>query len=386
MDKTKLIRITTVPVSLSTLLKGQLKFMSEHGFEVIGISSAGQALEQVKQQENVRTIAVEMTRTISPLKDLKSVWALYRIFKKEKPLIVHTHTPKAGTVGMLAAWLARVPHRLHTVAGLPLLVATGKKRKLLDFVEKMTYSWATMVYPNSYGLLDIIIQNGYTTKTKLKVLGKGSSNGIDTRFFDPSLISEDQKQELRQTLGIQPGDFVYVFVGRVVKDKGINELVAAFDRIHKDNPNTKLVLVGSFERELDPLTPETEKIIDTNKGILAVGQKQDVRPFFAIADVFTFPSYREGFPNVLMQSCAMGAASIATDINGCNEIVEDGVNGVIIPVGDEEKLFEQMLFLYQRPEVRARIAENSRPRIVENYEREYIQREILKEYRSLIKE
>lgn len=387
MDKKKLIRITTVPVSLSTLLKGQLRFMSENGgFEVIGISSAGEALETVGQQENVRTIAVEMTRTISPLKDLQSVWKLYRIFRKEKPLIVHTHTPKAGTVGMLAGWLAGVPYRLHTVAGLPLLLATGKKRKLLDFVEKMTYRWATMVYPNSNGLYDIILENRYTTKSKLKVLGKGSSNGIDTRFFDPALIPDSEKQELRASLGIQPDDFVYVFVGRVVKDKGINELIAAFDRIHQHHPNAKLILVGSFERNLDPLTPDTERIIDTNPGIIAVGQKKDVRPFFAVADVFTFPSYREGFPNVLMQSCAMGVASIATDINGCNEIVEDGFNGVIIPSQNQEKLYEQMLYLYEHPEIRKRIAQNSRPRIVENYEREYVQNEILKEYRSLIKE
>ncbi len=383
MNTTKLIRITTVPQSLQGLLKGQLKFMSENGFDVIGISSRGEALENVARQEQVRTIAVEMTRTMSPVKDIQSVWNLYRIFKREKPLIVHTHTPKAGTVGMLAAWLAGVPHRLHTVAGLPLLVARGKKRKLLDLVEKLTYGWATMVYPNSYGLYDIIVQNKYTTKKKLKVIGKGSSNGIDTSHFDPSLISEEQKQQLRESLGIQPGDFVYVFVGRMVKDKGINELVAAFSRIHKEHPATKLVLVGNFERHLDPLFPETEKEIETNHGIVAAGFQKDVRPYFAMADVFTFPSYREGFPNVLMQSCAMGIPSIATDINGCNEIIENGVNGIIIPAKNEEQLFEKMLYLYQHPDVRKRFAQGSRQRIVENYERKFVWNELLKEYESL---
>lgn len=380
----KLIRITTIPGSLRGLLKGQLKFMSENGYEVIGVSSAGEALEDVRKNEGVETITIEMTRTISPVKDLKALIQLTRLFKKEKPQIVHTHTPKAGTVGMFAAKLAGVPHRLHTVAGLPLLVVKGKKRKLLNFVEKWTYSNATMIYPNSFGLYDIILENKFTTKEKLKVLGKGSSNGIDTSHFNPELITEEKKKELKNSLEIKPEDFVYVFVGRIVKDKGINELVQSFDLINQKNPNTKLVLVGSFERHLDPLKPETEKIIDTNSNIVLAGYQKDVRPYFAIADVFTFPSYREGFPNVLMQSCAMGIASIATDINGCNEIVEDQVNGIIIPSQNQEKLYEKMMFLLKNPEKRTEIANNSRKSIVENYERQYIWNEILKEYQSLI--
>lgn len=381
----KLLRITTVPISLKTLLKGQHRFMAENGFEVIGISSSGDALSEVAKYEGVRTIPIEMSRTISPLKDLKSVWELYKVFRKEKPLIVHTHTPKAGTVGMLAAKLAGVPHRLHTVAGLPLLVSKGKKRKLLDFVEKKTYTWATKVYPNSYGLYEIILQNKYTTKDKLKVIGNGSSNGIDTSYFDPQLISEEVKTKLKTTLGITANDFVYVFIGRIVKDKGINELVQSFDSINKENPQTKLVLVGDFEKDLDPLKQETEKIIDENSDILLVGYQKDIRPYLAIADVFTFPSYREGFPNVLMQCCAMGIASITTDINGCNEIIEDGINGIIIPTQNQEKLFEKMKYLYQKEEIRKQLASNSRKKILDKYERQFIWNEILKEYYSLIK-
>lgn len=380
----KLIRITTVPVSLSILLRGQLRFMSEHGLEVIGISSAGKELTDVESREKIRTLSVEMTRTISPIQDLKSVWELYRILKKEKPDIVHTHTPKAGTVGMLAAKLAGVPHRLHTVAGLPLLVAKGRRRKLLDLVEKVTYHCATKIYPNSHGLYDIILENKYTVKNKLKVIGKGSSNGIDTAHFDPSTISRQQILALRESLGISPGDFVYVFVGRIVKDKGVNELVHSFDLINSESPNTKLVLVGSFERELDPLKPEIDQIINTNPNIIVAGYQADVRPYFALADVFTFPSYREGFPNVLMQSCAMGIASIATDINGCNEIIEEGVNGYIVPPQNHMKLYEKMRFLLQNSEKRLAIAKNSRQRIVENYERTYVWNELLKEYKTLL--
>ena len=386
MSKPKLIRITTVPMSLKILLKGQHHFMSENGFEVIGISSSGEELQDVEREENIRTISIEMTRTISPLKDLKSVWQLYKIFKKEKPQIVHTHTPKAGTVGMLAAKLAGVPHRLHTVAGLPLLVVKGKKRKLLDFVEKITYACATKVYPNSFGLYDIILENKYTTKDKLKVIGKGSSNGIDTSHFDPKLFSEEQKQELKNSLGIKPEDFVFVFVGRLVKDKGINELINAFSQIRKfaNSQICKLVLVGTFETELDPLLLETLKEIETNPNIISVGFQKDVCPYFSISDCLVFPSYREGFPNVVLQAGAMGLPSIVSDINGCNEIVENGHNGFIIPVQNQEKLHEKMLFLLQNSEKRTEIANNSRKKIVENYERNYIWNEILKEYNTLL--
>lgn len=384
MPQNKLIRITTVPQSLTGLLKGQLKFMSEQGFEVKAISSKGDALGVLSAEEGIATIEVEMTRTISPLKDLKAVWALYRIFKKERPDIVHTHTPKAGTLGMLAAKLAGVPIRLHTVAGLPLLLAKGNKRRLLDVVEKLTYSCATKVYPNSFVMKDIILKNGYTSADKLKVIGFGSSNGIDTSFFDPKNISEVAKAELRSSLGLSDKDFIYVFVGRLVKDKGINELIEAFQKINENHPETKLILVGSYEKHLDPLLPDTERNIDENPAILSVGFQKDVRPFLAIADSFTFPSYREGFPNGLMQACAMQIPSIATDINGCNEIIDDGENGILIPTNDSGSLYGKMLYLLRNKEVRESMASKSRAKMVEKYERIFVWNEILNEYKSIL--
>lgn len=383
MTPPKLFRITTVPVSLKILLKGQLRFMSHNGYEVTGISSGGEELREVKENEGVRIISVEMTRTISPVKDLKAVWELYRIFRKEKPFIVHTHTPKAGTVGMLAAKLAGVPHRLHTVAGLPLLVTTGNKRKLLDWVEKLTYFNATKVYPNSFGLREIILQNKYASEHKLKVIGKGSSNGIDTDYFNPELFSEDQVKQIRLSINIPPEDFVFVFVGRIVADKGLNELVLAFSIIQSENKNAKLLLVGNFERELDPLLPEVEKEIEDNPNIVFVGYHADVRPYLAMSDSLVFPSYREGFPNVVMQAGAMGLVSIVTDINGCNEIVQENINGFIVSVKNQAQLQEKMRFLLQNPDKKKEMAANCRKQIVDNYERTYIWNEILKEYKSL---
>lgn len=173
MSKPKLIRITTVPLSLKVLLKGQHRFMSQNNFEVIGVSSSGEQLYEVEKEEGIRVEVLEMTRTISPVKDLKAFYQFYKWCKKEKPVMVHSHTPKAGIVGMLGAKLAGVPIRLHTVAGLPLMEATGTKRKVLDFVEKVTYASATKVYPNSKGLYDFIVANRLTSPSKLKMIGGG---------------------------------------------------------------------------------------------------------------------------------------------------------------------------------------------------------------------
>ncbi len=382
MDK-KLIRITTVPGSLGGLLKGQLHFMKDH-FDVLGISSYNQGqLTKVGEVEKIRTTQVEMTRKITPFKDLISVWKLYRIFKKEKPFIVHTHTPKAGTLGMFAAYLAKVPHRLHTIAGLPLLVATGPKRALLDTVEKFTYKCATKIYPNSFGLKDIIIENGYTSDKKLKVIGNGSSNGINTSFFDYANFTEDDAVQLRNDLGIKSSDYVFLFLGRLVKDKGINELIAAFTEINNEYANTKLILLGDYERELDPILPENERLIDNHEAIFALGSKSDVRPYFNSADCMVFPSYREGFPNVVMEAGAMGVPSIVTDINGCNEIIEEGVNGTIIPVASTTDLTKAMKRMIADTTNKVYDKKKVRQRILAKYDRPTLWRFLLKEYESL---
>lgn len=361
--------------------------MTEKGFEVIGVSSNGEQLYEVEKEEGVRVEALEMTRTISPVKDLKSLWQFYRLCKKEKPLMVHSHTPKAGIVGMLGAKLAGVPIRLHTVAGLPLMEATGVKRKILDFVEKLTYASATKVYPNSKGLYDFILYNNYTSTDKLKVIANGSSNGIDTSFFSPDRITEEVKNTLRANLNLSADDFVFVFVGRLVGDKGINELVEAFSKLSISSrgvENTKLLLVGSLETELDPLLPETLKTIETNANIISVGFQKDVRLYFAISDCLTFPSYREGFPNVVMQAGAMGLPSIVSDINGCNEIVVERENGTIIPVKNVEAIQIAMQKMMEDKEYYSKLKENARPMIQSRYEQSVVWNALLEEYNSLI--
>jgi len=378
----KLIRITTIPLSLEKLLEGQLTFMDEY-FELTAVSAEKERLKKYGRDNKVNTFCVEMTREITPVKDLKAVFNLYQYFKKEKPLIVHTHTPKAGIVGMLAAKLAGVPIRLHTVAGLPLMETTGSKRKILNFVEKFTYAFATKVYPNSKGLYNIILKEKFAPPSKLKVLGKGSSNGIDTSYFDPSKYPEEFKMKLKQELNIPEANLVFIFIGRLVSEKGINELIKAFSKLHQSNMDCNLLLVGPFEQELDPLKPETLDVIQTHPGIISVGYQQDVRPYLAISDVLTFPSYREGFPNVVMQAGAMNLPSIVTDINGCNEIISEGKNGLIIPVKDENVLYSAMLKLLKNEDLRLLLASKSRHEVKSNYERKEFWKILLKEYNEL---
>ena len=384
----KLIRITTVPISFKVLLKGQLRFMASNGFDVKGVSSEGEELKEVRENEGIVMEAINMSRKITPFQDLKSLWEMWNFLRKEKPQIVHTHTPKAGIIGMLAARLAGVPHRLHTVAGLPLMEATGIKRKILNFVEKLTYSSATRVYPNSKGLYDFILQNNFTQSNKLKIIANGSSNGINTTFFSPDQVSETEWVALREKLNIQPDDFVFVFVGRIVSDKGINELIKAFSELQTAENNEligiKLLLVGGLESDLDPLNSETLAEINQNRDIISVGFQQDVRPFFAISDALAFPSYREGFPNVVMQAGAMGLPSIVSDINGCNEIIVEGENGLIIPSKNVEKLKEKMLTLAGDKNLYIKLKENSRRMIENRYEQSVVWNALLEEYEGLL--
>ena len=384
----KLIRITTVPISFKVLLKGQLRFMASNGFDVKGVSSEGDELKEVIENEGIVMEAINMSRKITPFQDLKSLWEMWNFLRKEKPQIVHTHTPKAGIIGMLAARLAGVPHRLHTVAGLPLMEATGIKRKILNFVEKLTYSSATRVYPNSKGLYDFILQNNFTQSNKLKIIANGSSNGINTTFFSLAQVSEIERVTLREKLNIQPDDFVFVFVGRIVSDKGINELIKAFSELQTAENNEltgiKLLLVGGLESDLDPLNPETLAEINQNKDIISAGFQQDVRPFFAISDALAFPSYREGFPNVVMQAGAMALPSIVSDNNGRNEIIVEGENGLIIPSKNVEKLKEKMLTLARDKNLYVKLKENSRRMIENRYEQSVVWNALLEEYEGLL--
>ncbi len=359
-------------------------------YEVTAIAADETELKRVAEKYGVKHHHVEMTRTISPIKDGIAVWKLYRFLVNEKPEIVHSHTPKAGIVGMMAAYFAGVPNRFHTVAGLPLLEATGFKRVVLNWVEKLTYRFATKVYPNSFEMEKIIIKEEFCSAEKLHVIGNGSSNGIDVANFNRDEVSVSDRQILKKQLGIQENDFVFIFVGRLVKDKGINELITAFKNLNLSLRNSalkqplKLLLVGPLEQELNPLLPETLATIQSHSQIITVGFQKDVRLYFSISDCLVFPSYREGFPNAVLQAGAMSLPSIVTNINGCNEIINEGENGLIIPVKNEKDLEVAMIKITENSEVYEKMKVQSRPKVVERYSQQNVWNDLLKEYREAL--
>lgn len=378
--KRKIIRTATVPISLDILLKGQLQFLNET-YEVIAVSGENENLKNVKEREGVRTEAIEMQRNISPLKDLISLYNLFVFFKKEKPQIVHSITPKAGLLSMVAAYFAGVPIRIHTFTGLIFPTRTGFMQKILIFMDKIVCRFATTIYPEGQGVKEDLQKYGITKKP-LKIILNGNVNGIDIDYFNPETVSEETKSKLRQKLGISPNDFVFVFIGRLVADKGINEAIMAFKRFKNDE--IKFLLVGPYE-ENDPLFETTLAEISSNRNIITVGFQQDVRTYFGISDVLVFPSYREGFPNVVMQAGAMNLPLIVTDINGSREIIHEGKNGTILPVKNENALFLAMKKIYEDQNYREELQKNSRHMIVSRYQQNKVWQAIQGEYDQLLK-
>lgn len=377
----KIIRTSTVALSLDFLLKGQLAFLNQY-FEVIAVSGEDEHLRTVAEREKVKTIAVPMQRNISPLKDLVSLCQLYFLFKKEKPQIVHSITPKAGLLSMLAAKLAGVPVRIHTFTGLIFPSKTGFLQRLLIFMDRLLCACATHIYPEGKGVKKDLMLYKITSKP-LKVIANGNVNGIDTTYFSKDKVLFEEQQALKKELGINETDFVFIFVGRLVSDKGINELVRAFSQL--TTHNSQLLLVGSTESELDPLQLETLQEIENNKNILTVGFQSDVRLYYSISDCLVFPSYREGFPNVVLQAGAMGLPSIVTDINGSNEIIVGGENGIIIPAKNATALYQAMLKISSDEQLQTQLQSNSRSKIVSRYEQQLVWKAVLNEYQIIQK-
>lgn len=375
MSKVKIIRTSTVAGSLDTFCRGLLSELQEQdGYEILAVSSPGETLETLGRREGVRTAGVPMQRHISVFKDLRSLLGLIRVFRRERPRMVHSMTPKAGLLSMAAAWLCRVPVRVHTFTGLVFPTATGLTQKILMLTDRITCACATHVVPEGEGVRSDLI-NYRITRKPLRVLGHGNVRGIDLAHYDPRL------PEVRErAAGIRrPGVFTFVFVGRLVRDKGINELVEAFRRLSAEYRQARLLLVGPQEPELDPLAPDTVAEIQSNPAIEAVGRQRDVRPWLAAADTFVLPSYREGFPNVVIEAGAMGLPSIVTDINGSREIIIEAENGAIIPVRDSGALYAAMRRFTAERDCVAAMAANARQLVASRYEQSYVRR-CLKEY------
>jgi glycosyltransferase involved in cell wall biosynthesis len=342
--KIKLVRITTVPLSLRLLITGQPEFMQQSGFDVTVISSEGEDWKKMPLP-NVNSVKLNMARRISILQDIKSLIQLIAVLRKISPDIVHTHTPKAGLLGMIASWIVGVPVRIHTLAGMPAMTASGFKQKVLLWAEKLTYLFSNEVWINSKYLKQFTLNKNLISERKAKMILNGSSNGIDLKKFTRENLDEEKLSALKAKYSIKETDFIFLAVGRMVNDKGINELVNAFENIHSKNDRARLFLLGPFE-EGDSLPQSTVDKIKSHSNITHVDWSDEVEYFMAVSDCFVHASYREGFPNVILQSGSMGCPVVCSDIPGNIDIVENENEGFVFPVKNAsalQKCMEQVL-------------------------------------------
>lgn len=381
--KAKVVRVAAVPQSLKNLLKGQLRFLNQH-FQVIGVASPGETLHEVVESEGIEVAPVRIERKIAPLRDIKSLIDLYLLFRRLKPLVVHSITPKAGLLSMAAAYFAGVPFRLHTFTGLVFPYRKGFTRLLLLNMDRILCRFATHIYPEGLGVKGDLEKAKVTSKS-LKILANGNVNGIDVDWFNSDRCSSRETQLLKTELRINSGDFTFIFIGRLVREKGVNELVSAFIALHKRFSHAKLLILGRDESHLDPLTDETMRSIKIHEAINYLGYQNDVRPFLAVSDIFVFPSYREGFPNVVLQAGAMGLPSIVTDISGSNEIIRNMKNGIIVQSKDVKGLYHAMTSTITDKSLFTSLKENARKMITERYEQKRVWLAILKEYKHMEK-
>lgn len=361
----KIIRAVTASQSIG-FFEPMVKDLQERGYEIVSVSSPGESLIRLREK-GVKVIEVPMERRISMFRDLMSLMRMISVFRKEKPFMVHSMTPKAGMLCMLAGWLTRVPRRVHTFTGLVWPTSKGLKRRILMATDWLTCACATHIIPEGRGVMNDL--QSHITKKPMKVLGYGNVRGVDMEKFSRRTEVEEMAKGIK-TEGI----FTFIFVGRIVGDKGINELVSAFAELHKKYEKTRLLLVGRFEKELDPLKAETLNVIDKHTSIGLLGPKygDELLAYYAASDCFVFPSYREGFPNTVMEAGAMGLPSIVTDINGSREIIIDGKNGVIIPSKDVEALYHAMEEMITNSDKTKEYADNAREMIASRFERGFV--------------
>lgn len=384
-NKKKIIRACTVPQSLGFCRDVMIR-LRDMDYEVIAVSSPGEQLDAIRDNDGFKAIAVPMARHISLFGDIKSLLKMICVFRKEKPYMVHSMTPKAGLICMMAGMLTGVPIRIHMFTGLVWPTSKGLKRKILMATDWLTCACATHVLPEGQGVLNDL-KNGGITKKPLKVLGYGNVMGVDMERFDPKRFASDLNTNDTNLPVEKDKPFTFLFVGRIVGDKGINELVEAFTQLHERNENTKLVLVGKYEENLDPIKPVTLDRIKANPAIDACGPRygDDLLKEYVKADCFVMPSYREGFPNTPMEAGAMGLPNIVTDINGSREIVIDGENGLIVPPCTVQPLYEAMERILTDDNLRKKMKQKARRMIESRFEKGFVQACLIDFYKDILK-
>lgn len=382
MTKPRILRITTVPISLKLLLTGQMKFMKENGFEVLMVSADGKEIQEIIRNEGCEHTVIPFTRQITIFQDLICLFHLIKLIRRFKPDVIHTHTPKAGLLGMLAGKICNTKIKIHTIAGLPLMTAYGFKRKLLIFVEKLTYWSADVILPNSNSIMQFVKENNLTKESKLDMIGKGSSNGISLNRFSVKNVKDQDFIDSKKSINYNPENKYILSVGRVVKDKGVIELVDAFIEIQKKIDNLVLVIVGPLEKERasELLPKHTLEAIENNSNIFHINWSNQVEQYMHLADILVHASFREGFPNVPLQAGAMECPIICSSIPGNIDIVTDKKTGLYFQPGSTNELIKCLNFALEHKTIMREYSKTLRHEIERKFSRKYIHQELLDFY------
>lgn len=347
----RLVFIVTVPVTANVLLRGQLADLRANGFDVTVISSPGSELEAVRDREGVRVIGIPIAREMDPVGDALSLARLTRELRRLAPDIVNASTAKAGLLGMLAAAATGVPVRIYMLRGLRLETESGGKRAILGLTERIAARCAHRVIAVSESLRAAYIAAGYAPDRKCAVLAGGSSNGIDVSRFARTDARTTEAAALRAQLGIASDSPVIGFVGRPVRDKGIVELLSAFEIVRKQHPTARLVLVGAGFAE-DALDPEIARRLTERRDVTVVGRVDEPAPYYAMMDVLAFPSYREGFPNAPLEAAAAGVPTVGFRATGVTDAVVHGVTGFLCAISAIDELAQGLMSYVADPALR----------------------------------
>lgn len=380
----KLVHITTVAESLLSFFPGQVGYMQARGFEVHGLSSPGECLQRFGAQERVPVHGVPMSRRMTPLRDGLAIWRIWRQLRQLRPQIVHSHTAKGGLLGVLGAWLGRVPVRIYHIHGLPLASAAGAKRLVLAWTEKFACKLAHQVLCVSHSVREVVVAAGLCPAEKIKVLLAGSTNGVDASIrFNPAYVGESARAVTRTKYGIPAEALVVGFVGRIVREKGVEELLEAWKAVREQFPALHLLVVGPLEPH-DPLPPHVVASLHADSRIHLTGQQQNVPPLYAAMDVVVLPSYREGFGSVLTEAAAMAIPTVATRIPGCVDSVQDGVTGTLVRPRDAGALADAIRMYVSDPLLRCQHGQAGRERALRDFRQEAVWEAVYQEYLRLL--
>jgi glycosyltransferase involved in cell wall biosynthesis len=383
-ERLRLLHVVTVPDSL-LFFDGQLAFMKKHGFDITLVASPGPVLDEFGRREGVAVYPVEMARRMTPIEDLRSLAKIHRLIRRVRPHIAHTHTPKGGLLGTLAASLARTPVRIYQMRGRLSATATGWKRSPIMATERIVCAASCHVICNSHSLREGAIRDGLCPAEKIEVLLAGSGNGVDSAVrFNPSRVGTAEASAVRKELGIPDAAPVIGFVGRLVREKGIGELVQSWKVVREKCPDAHLMLVGPLEPR-DPISGADKQLLKADPRVRLVGFRNDLPQLYKSMDVVVLPTYREGFPNVLLEAQAMALPVVSTRAEGSVDAVEDGVTGILVPPRESAPLTRATLAYLDDASLRARHGAAGRDRVLRLFERERLWEALLARYESLLR-